>query len=44
MGKHITLNSEAPQFTLKDTRDEEIRLSNFKGNQIVVLVLNRGFV
>lgn len=34
---------EAPDFTLKDTRDQEIKLSDFKGKKFVLLVLLRGF-
>jgi len=39
----VALNMPAPDFTLKDFRGEEIRLSDFKGRSNVVLVFNRGF-
>lgn len=44
MGKSLNINTEAPDFVLKDTQDREIRLSDFRGEKIIVLVLNRGFV
>jgi peroxiredoxin len=34
---------EAIDFTLKDTRDQEIRLSDYRGKKAVLLVLMRGF-
>jgi peroxiredoxin len=40
----VTLNAPAPDFTLKDFRGEEIKLSDFKGRSNVLLVFNRGFV
>ncbi len=33
----------APDFTLTDTRGQNVTLSAFQGNRHVVLVLNRGF-
>jgi peroxiredoxin len=33
----------APDFELKDTRGELIRLSNYRGKQVVVLAVLRGF-
>ncbi len=44
MSKQLRINMTAPDFTLLDTKDEEVRLSQFQGKRIVVLVLNRGFV
>lgn len=35
--------TEAPEFKLTDTKDKTVSLSQFRGEQIVVLVLNRGF-
>ena len=34
----------APDFELKNTNDEIVHLSDFKGKKRVVLVLMRGFV
>lgn len=34
----------APDFTLVDTRGNEVRLSDFRGKKHVLLVLNRGFI
>jgi peroxiredoxin len=39
----ISLHKPAPDFSLKDYRGEEIRLSQFEGEKHVLLVLNRGF-
>lgn len=39
----ISLQEPAPDFRLKNYRGEEIRLSQFKGEKHVLLVLNRGF-
>jgi peroxiredoxin len=33
----------APEFTATDSEGREVRLSNYKGKQNVVLVFNRGF-
>lgn len=40
----VALNTPAPDFVLKDYRGEEIRLSDFRGKQHVLLVFNRGFI
>ncbi len=34
----------APDFSLTDTQGRTVRLSDYRGRQNVVLVLNRGFV
>jgi peroxiredoxin len=34
----------APDFELKDTHDQIVRLSDFRGKKTVYLVLTRGFV
>jgi len=39
----VTINAPAPDFTLADYRGNQIILSQFKGQQPVLLVLNRGF-
>jgi len=39
----VALNTPAPNITLADFRGEFVRLSNFKGEKLVVLVFNRGF-
>jgi peroxiredoxin len=40
----IALGDLAPDFELTDTNDRRIRLSEFRGNKNVVLVLNRSLV
>lgn len=42
MGK-VTLNKPAPDFSMTDYQGNEVRLSQFKGKQNVLLVFNRGF-
>lgn len=44
MKKKINENMIAPDFELVDTTGRTIRLSDYRGRQHVVLVLNRGFV
>jgi peroxiredoxin len=44
MKKQITEKMMAPDFELVDTHGHTIRLSDYRGRQHVVLVLNRGFV
>jgi peroxiredoxin len=39
----ISLQAPAPDFSLRDYMGKEIRLSQFKGEKHVLLVLNRGF-
>ena len=43
MANQLQENVMAPDFELVDTRDQTIRLSDYRG-QYVVLVLLRGFV
>jgi len=38
------LNAQAPDFILDDFEGRAIRLSDYRGRKIVVLVLNRGFM
>jgi peroxiredoxin len=40
----VALNAPAPDFTLKDFRGEQIKLSDFKERSNVLLVFNRGFI
>lgn len=40
----VVLNSIAPDFELADFNGNLVRLSDFKGKKIVLLVFNRGFV
>ena len=44
MVNKITLNIPAPDFELTDTSQQTIRLSDYQGKKLIVLVLNRGFV
>lgn len=43
MGK-VEINKTAPDFELKDYQGNNFKLSDFKGEKNVLLVLNRGFV
>ena len=43
MAKKIDDLDQAPDFALVDTAGCEVRLSDFRGKQPVVLVFNRGF-
>ncbi len=38
------LNRPAPDFELDDLNGTPVRLSDFKGEKIVLLVFNRGFI
>ena len=40
----ISINAPAPDFALPDFEGQPVRLSDFRGQQAVVLVFNRGFV
>ena len=40
----VEMNTAAPDFTLEDFNGQEVRLSDFKGEKNVLLVLNRGFM
>jgi peroxiredoxin len=42
--KQLENLAEAPDFELKDTDGSVVRLSAYRGKQIVVLVLTRGFI
>jgi peroxiredoxin len=39
----VELNTAAPDFTLADFNGNLVRLSDYKGKNHVMLVLNRGF-
>ena len=43
MSKKISLDTEAPDFSLNDYSGQRINLSDYRGKQHVVLVFNRGF-
>jgi peroxiredoxin (alkyl hydroperoxide reductase subunit C) len=40
----VSLNTPAPDFTLRDFQGEPVSLSDFRGKAHVLLVFNRGFV
>lgn len=44
MAERLETLAAAPDFELKDTRGQVIRLSDYKGRQPVVLVMTRGFI
>ena len=39
----VTLNTQAPNFTLKDFKGINVSLADFAGHKNVVVVFNRGF-
>jgi peroxiredoxin len=39
----ISEGTTAPDFTLNDTHDRSVSLSDYRGQKHVVLVFNRGF-
>jgi peroxiredoxin len=43
MKSKIIIGELAPDFESEDTHGRNIRLSDFRGKNLVVLVLNRGF-
>ena len=43
MPKSLNENTIAPDFELQDTQGDSIRLSDYRGEKIVLLVLMRGF-
>ena len=40
----IEVNKEAPDFEIEDFKGNKFKLSNFRGNSNILVVLNRGFV
>lgn len=40
----IEVNKEAPDFEIEDFKGNKFKLSSFRGEKNVLLVLNRGFV
>jgi len=44
MAKQLSKLTEAPDFTLTDTNGQLVRLSDYRGTRVIVLVLMRGFV
>jgi peroxiredoxin len=39
----VSINTPAPDFELADFNGQPVRLSDYKGDQHVLLVFNRGF-
>lgn len=39
----VELHTQAPDFALEDFRGQMVRLTDYRGQKHVVLVLNRGF-
>ncbi len=44
MAKRLNINVHAPDFEAVDTSGNIVRLSEFRGKKIIVLVFNRGFM
>jgi peroxiredoxin len=44
MAKKIRMDQIAPDFTLDDIHGNPVQLSGFRGEKIVLLVFNRGFL
>lgn len=44
MAKQLKTNIPAPDFEGTDTRGNHFRLSDLRGQKIIVLVFNRGFM
>lgn len=44
MSKTISLNTEAPDFSLTDYSGRRMRLSDYRNKHHVILVFNRGFL
>jgi peroxiredoxin len=44
MARKITTDQIAPDFKLNDFNGELVQLSSFRGEKIVLLVFNRGFM
>lgn len=40
----FSINDLAPDFELKDTHDQPVKLSSYRGKKRIVLVLLRGFM
>jgi peroxiredoxin len=43
MAEKLRVLTEAPDFELKDTHGQTVRLASFRGRQPLVLVFTRGF-
>lgn len=43
MERQINFLDQASDFTLVDTQNKQVRLSDYRGKQNVMLVFNRGF-
>jgi peroxiredoxin len=44
MANGIVINQIAPDFTLDDIHGNPVQLSGFRGEKIVLLIFNRGFL
>jgi peroxiredoxin len=40
----VELNTQAPDFSLKDFKGNNVSLSDFRGKKNVLIVFNRGFM
>jgi peroxiredoxin len=40
----VSLNTQAPEFTLQNVHGNAVSLSDFAGKKNVLLVFNRGFI
>jgi len=40
----VKIDAPAPDFALADFRGEQVKLSEYQGHKIVLLVFNRGFM
>jgi peroxiredoxin len=40
----VRIDQPAPDFELTDFKGQQVRLSDFRGRQPVVLIFNRGFM
>ena len=44
MAKRVKINTPAPGFALDDFEGKSVRLSDYRGRKVVVLIFNRGFL
>ena len=43
MTKQVEINATAPDFTLPDFNGNRVKLSEYQGRRLVIIVFNRGF-